>query len=441
MTKLSRILCVAQHFGFGPMAELIALGGALRAEGRGSRLGLALLNNPHLRPLVNGVRGNFDLLPTANVSSPLDALLAHHHHADEAADAVLSCYDSAAVFYGWFVGRPVFFYDGLFWFWKFDPYRHLVPELLSELDVVRKRRDERGLVDVYRRTLAIDYHLTVLLGHQLATWSYARCGHGVKARLAAYPELASKTRIVGAVIDSTVSCVPTDTRDHILVSLSGSLAPLLHFNQNLAFARGALTFALEAREVLDIGLPWFFCCHPQLHDQLAAEGRLARLPSDFTAAPSFDYRSNLDMISRAHALFISPGFSSIQEAAYFQTPVFFLPEQNGGQPAQFTMLRDAGYDTSFNWTVTDVLYGGQPVIGEEDVRALYQGIDAIWSNGLRDARLAVLRRFCVALQDQPQRSRLVKSQRDSASAVFGSFDGAAHIAKHMLDVLISAIPT
>jgi hypothetical protein len=431
MPKFPRLLCIAQQFGFGPMAELIALERAIRADFRGLSLDLTLLNNPHLGPLVKGVHGRFDVSSSVDGYSTLEALFAHH--AGESVDAVLSSYDSAAVFYGWFFGRPVYFYDGLFWFWNFDAYRHMASGLLAELQVVRQRRDERGLIEVYHRALAMNYHLTVLLAHQLATWSYVRGGRGVTARLAAYPELAGKIQAVGAVIDPTVGCAPIDARDHVLVSLSGSLAPLLRFEQNLAFARGALALALEAHEILGIGLKWYFCCHPQIHECLAREGRLINLPSRFLAVSSYDYRTNLDMIARAFALFVSPGFSSIQEAAYFQTPVFFLPEQNGGQPAQFTMLRAAGYDASFNWTVTDVVYNSQLVIGEDDIAALYKGIDAIWSNSMSDARRAALRRFSTTLKDRCQRSNLVNRQREAVLQLFGSFDGAEKTAKHILD--------
>lgn len=428
-----RFLCVAQHFGFGPMAELVALERALRADPRGARLALALLQNRHLGPLVDGVCGRFELLPPTNGASALETLVGST--AGERNDAVLSSYDSAAVFYGWFIGRPVFFYDGLFWFWKFAPYHGLVAGLLSELHGIRERCDRRGLLELYGRALAVDYHLTVLLAHHLATWSYVRSGRGVTARLAAYPEFASHTQVVGAVIDPTVRAAPAEAGRHVLVSLSGSLAPLLGLEQNIAFARGALAFALEAYEILDVRLPWYFCCHPQIYNQLAAEGRLADLPRGFTALPSFDYRKNLDMIAHAHALFISPGFSSIQEAAYFRVPVFFLPEQNGGQPAQFCMLREAGYEASSNWTVTDVLHHGRPAIGEADVDELYRGIDVIWSDRMRGARCAVLRRFREALRDESKRSQLIKSQQGAAAEVFGDFDGAAVVARHILDIV------
>jgi hypothetical protein len=415
------------------MAELIGLERALRQDVRGASARLLLQRNRHLSALQESVQDRFELFGGSEGVLPLESLLNKSSLSD--VDAVLSSYDSAAVFFGWFINRPVFFYDGLFWFWKFDQYRHCVPEHLDSLHRIRERRDARALVDAYRRLIESDYHLTVLVAHHLCTSAYVRNGVGTATRLADYPEFADKIHIVGAVIDPTTDNAPVGERTHVLVSLSGSLAPLLSFDQNLAFARGILTFALEAFETLKIGLPWYFCCHPKLHESLGAEGRLRGLPQGFLVVPSFDYCKNLDMIRRAFALFISPGFSSIQEAAYFRTPVFFIPEQNGGQPAQLLMLREKGYDASCNWTVTDVLCAGRALISEDDVEELYRGIEALWSEQMRPARIASLERFKAVLQDSARRYLLVESQRNAVCDVFGNFDGAKQIVKHILEVI------
>lgn len=372
LKKPLRILCTAQPFGYGPMAELIALERTFRQDVRGLEAQLLLPRDRHLDGLLDGTKERFELLNVPQGSLPLEAFL--DDPSLKEVDAVLSSFDSAAVFYGWYIKRPVFLYDGLFWFWKFDQYRHSLPEYLDTLHRIRERRDAQALANAYSRLLGIDYHLTMLLAHYLSTWAFIRNGFGVATRLAAYPEFSNKTHTVGAVIDPTINGTTAGKKNHVLVSLSGSIAPLLTFEQNLTFAQGALEFALEAFATLNIGLPWYFCCHPKLHEALAVEGRLRGLPRGFSAVPSFNYQKNLDMIRHAFVLFVSPGFSSVQEAAYFRTPVFFLPEQNGGQPAQFLMLREAGYDNSNNWTVTDIIHTGKAVIGEGDVEALYWGL-------------------------------------------------------------------
>ena len=432
MTKPLRVLCSAQPFGYGPIAELIGLERALRQDARGAEAQLLLQHNGHHTALLNEVRDRFALIEVAPGEPSLESLL--NDPALQEVDAVLSSYDSAAVFYGWFINRPTFFYDGLFWFWQFEQYRHCVPEYLDSLRLMRERGDAGTFVETYRRLLETDYHLTVLLAYHLSTMAFVRNGLGVAARLAAYPELAHKTQTVGAVIDPTMNGVHQEERTHVLVSLSGSLAPLLTFEQNLTFARGALMFALEAFATLNIDLPWHFCCHPKLYKALLAEGRFQRLPSRFSVTPSYDYRKNLDMIRRAFALFISPGFSSIQEAANFRTPVFFLPEQNGGQPAQLLMLREAGYDI-FSCTVTDMICGGKASIAEADVEALYRGVESLWSGAMRPARIASLERFRAVLQEDTRHSVLIENQRNAAHKVFGDFAGAERVARRVLDVV------
>jgi hypothetical protein len=427
------LLCSAQHFGYGPLAELLAIERAIRLNPRGRDARLLTHYNPHLRSLLDAAAGRFEFVgePTGD-DSLLDQLLAGGHGT---VDAVVSCYDSAAVFYGWFTRRPVFFYDGLSWFWTWDAHRDRVGDELAVLERIRDRGAVGELTAAYRRLVASDYHLTVLLAYHLATHVFARGGFGVGERFARFPEFAGKTSVVGGVIDPTV--VPHDRgeREHVLVSLSGSLAPLLSFEQNLMFARGALAFALEAFAVCGGRQPWVFCCHPSLFDALVAEGRFERVPAGFTARPSFDYRESLQMIRSARALFASPGFSSIQEAAYFRTPLFFLPEQNGGQPRQFLMFRDGGYEAAFNWTVTDQLHGGQPRIGENDVEELYAGVERLWGDDLRGRRREVLAGFFTALEDEAEVARLVERQEEAARRVFGGFDGAAQVADRVLAAL------
>ena len=244
MAKPLKILCSAQSFGYGPIAELIGLERALRQDARGVGAQLLLQHNGHSTALLNEVRDRFVLLEVAPVEPSLESLFDDPTLIE--VDAVLSSFDSAAVFYGWFINRPVFFYDGLFWYWQFDQYRDYVPEYLHLLHLARESNDVRAFVATYRRLLETDYHLTVLVAYHLSTKAFVRNGCGVSARLTAYPELAHKTQTVGAVIDPTMESLAGDERAHVLVSLSGSLAPLLTFEQNLIFARGALMFALAS---------------------------------------------------------------------------------------------------------------------------------------------------------------------------------------------------
>jgi hypothetical protein len=287
MPKILQILCSAQHFGYGPMAELIGLEQAFRQNARGSHIRLWLQRNRLLESLLKGTEDRFELFDSLDRDLPLKSLVNTSSLAE--VDAVLSSYDSAAVFFGWFFYRPVFFYDGLFWFWKFERYRHCVPEYLDLLNRIRERRDAEALINIYQQLLETDYHLTVLIAYYLCTSAYVRNGVGISTRLSDYPEFADKIHIIGAVVDPTADNRPISERDHILVSLSGSLAPLLSFEQNLVFARGSLKFALEALENFKTSLPWHFCCHPMLYEALEEEKLFCNLPKGFFATPSFHY--------------------------------------------------------------------------------------------------------------------------------------------------------
>jgi tetratricopeptide (TPR) repeat protein len=427
-----RILCSAQHFGYGPMAELVGLGTALRQYQEQKTTELLLLRNPYLTAIVEEEKDHFHLFDGRENALPLESFLENPVFRE--VDAVIASYDSASVFFGWFINCPVFLYDGLFWFWNFEKYQHCISEYLEFLYCIREQKDAQGLINFYQHLLEIDYHLTVLLAYHLCTFAYVRNGVGVSDRLSSHPELAEKIRVVGAVISPTKTHAPVNSqRSHILISLSGSLAPIIDFEQNLLFARGALKFALEAFDVFNLELPWYFCCHPKLYKILQEENDLKKLPKEFFVTPSFDYPKNLDMIRKAYALFISPGFSSIQEAAYFQTPVFFLPEQNGGQPAQLLMLKEAGYDTSHNWTVTEIINERKLTIGENDLLNLYKGVEKLWNQQMSEQRIAFLKHFEAVIKDERRRHSLIESQTTAVCKIFGNFDGAQQVAKHIID--------
>jgi len=141
------------------------------------------------------------------------------------------------------------------------------------------------------------------------------------------------------------------------------------------------------------------------------------------------------MISRASVLFASPGFSSVQEAANFKTPVFFLPEQNGGQPTGFSSLKAAGYPTDLNLTVTDHVNEGRQILGEWDVDDLYRGVAHVFGPGMYDLRRSLLSNLGNILQDCSLYEQLVSEQRSAVTRIIGGFDGAQVIAKDILSSL------
>ncbi|MBU0981307.1 hypothetical protein KKC94_01300 [Patescibacteria group bacterium] len=426
MSESLDILGSAQTFGFGAIAEMAAIEGAFQEEFPDRDLNCYLLDDPKLRVVLDGERNSFRLLePLKERENNLEALLTRD--IPSTIDMVVSSYDTAAVFYGWFQHKPTYYYDGMLWFWDFDSYKEEIPALMEQLKEIKSRKDEQALKEFYQKCLERDFHLTVILAYHLADQVYARNATQVPEKLQSFPEFAKKTQIVGSVIDPRFTSQPKDRQDHVLVSLSGSLAPLISLEQNLTFARGALTYALEGFDILSTKTPWYFSCHPKIHSALSGEN--PKLPEGFNLVPSFPYTQNLDMIRRAHVLIVSPGFSSVQEAACFQTPISFLPEQNGGQPTGFCTLRDAGYPTDTNLTVTHHLYDGEIQIGEYDVDRLYDGISTLWSPEMAGTRRETLQNLDKILTDQTLLSEYVMRQREAVSKIIGGFDGAKKIAQ------------
>jgi len=420
------ILGAAQAFGFGGVSEMCAIEGGFRSDSRSANCTVHMLEQKQFEAVLNGSRQRFQL----HSGGILDAELPK-------VDAVVPSYDTEAVFYGWFNDLPVYFYDGMLWFWDFDKYANIVDEEITKLERIRASADMDALKKTYHEYLENDFHFTVLIAYHLAKKVYARGAGGVNERISAMGELGNKIKVIGAMIDPSVDPnEKSEHGEHVLVTLSGSLAPTLSFDQNMVFARGALAFALEAKEKFEIDIPFVFSCHPKIFAQLKKEGLVDALPSGFIIKPGFPYEKNLEMIRDAYAVFASPGFSSVQEAAHFQTPLFFLPEQNGGQPTGFQTLKNAGYPGEHNLTVTDRLYGGQCDIGDYDTPRLYDGIEQLWSEEMASVRNEVLNEFLKVLSDDKCRATLIEGQRKAVSDMIRGFDGAREMVKDLLDDLL-----
>lgn len=437
MNKPIEILGSAQAFGFGGITELLALESSLRLDPRGKDVIINLVRNPQFDSVINDIRHRFNILTEKNNTDSYVRSL-FNRPALERIDMVLSSYDTAGVFYGWFKNIPVFFYDGMMWFWNLDLYEKKIQYFLDHLRSIKQKNDEFAFINTYEEMAANDYHLTVLLAYYLSNRVYVRDGQNVVQRISRLPNILNKTKIIGAMVDPTYAIYNNLPKEHILVSLSGSLAPTLSYEDNLFFSRGALAFSKEAYDEMSINLPWIFCCHPQLFQSLREEGLFNDLPKNFLVKPSMPYAENLKAISQAYALFISPGFSSVQEAALFGTPVFFLPEQNGGQPTGFSTLTNIQYPTEHNLTVTQHINNGAIQIGEYDVKELYEGISKIWSSEMRSVRQSVIRQFFEVLLNPDSREHLIINQHDAVERLMGGFDGAISTAIDILNYVIGS---
>jgi hypothetical protein len=349
-------------------------------------------------------------------------------------DAVLSSYDSAAAFVGWFHHRPVFLFDGLCWFWEWKNERSCIVEDLTRFQMLRDCGDIIGLRRAYEELCADSYHRTVLIAYHFATQVFPVRGFGTEERLSEYPEFQRKSQLVDAVVNRCVSKRTFIERSHVLFSLSGSIAPIVSLEQNLLFATGALALAIDVHRLFS-DMPIVFLCHPELLHLLKQNVDFAKLPPEIVVRASANYKEAMSLIASARAMFVSPGSTSVQEAAFLETPVFFLPEQNGGQPQQFLHLKNAGYELSTNLTVTHLLFNDKAEIGEYDVDRLYAGIREVWSGGMSSIRTKIIRDFISKIATEKAWSDLVRKQSFAVRSIFGGYDGASQVASAILRTL------
>lgn len=407
-----QILAAAQPFGYGPITELLSI---LRELKKKVKIRPFLIEEKQYSSIIAKSDG-IATLKSKFQNSLLDQI---YYLENNPIDLVLSSYDSSAIFAAYYMGIPAHYYDGMMGYWEFNFTESLIQKTLKKIQILKEKRKKEELASLYQEICSKHYHLSVLIAYYLSSQVYMRTNSLIDEALTKIKLPIEKMKKVGAIISS--SQINTKKK-HVLFSLSGSLAPIIPLKKNIFFAREMLNFALKAYSTLGLDVPWYFSCHPKLYQELKTNN----LPKDFTLSPSFPYEKNKEMIQQAKLVFASPGLSTIQEAAYFETPIFFLPEQNVCQSTGFQSLKKVNYPVEYNnFTLSHHLKEDREDVYEYDIEAFYSKIETL----LQKDPLPILNQFkqtCIPLE------KLAKEQREKFIFFSNGFEGAKEIATEIM---------
>lgn len=436
MPPCERLFLSSQSFGFGPTSELIHIAKGLREDSKFQHSEMTIYNTPEVQAILKDTRLQLKVTMRDDGRDVLGFL--KRYGPEYNFDGIVSSYDAAPIFYGWFHNIPCFFYDGMLSFWNVDSFKAKIGGNLQALKETKESGDEDSMIQLYRYITGKNHHESIFLAYFLATGNFARGGDKPERQLRHFEELLKKTKIIGALVDPDIPYDASLERDHVLVSLSASLVPTVTFEQNLRFAANTLAFVGSTCQTTP-DICWIVSVNPKIFESLRINGFLSRLPVNLVVRESFSTEENLRHIQRAKVLLASPGFSTIHEAAYYRTPVVFLPEQNSGQPVGYTKLKREGYPILPNLTFAENVGGPATVDFDEfSTDALYETTERIYTGAeFKTLRRTVRTTIARLLHDESFNQEVGRNQNEAISRAIGGFRGVQEMVKDIASSCVS----
>jgi hypothetical protein len=274
--------------------------------------------------------------------------------------------------------------------------------------------------------------------HYFASRNYIRNSSVVDAILNKFPELKNKPlHKVGCIIDPKIDLIPNDKDDHFLVSLGGSIAPVISIEQNIYYAKQVLHFINNiAQRPYFNTYPWIVVCHPLIHKALKKEA--IALHKNISIVSSVGMNRFMKMIRSAKAVFVPPGYGTVQEACYSNKPLFLLPEQNAGQPLYLKSLQDHQFPYQYSLTLTQDLNNGKLIYKEFDIDRMYGDMHSlIYESKYKNIRDVKIDAYRTLLKNKQLLHEYTKLQFESMQRMPGGFEGAAVIAQGISEEALS----
>lgn len=431
LSFMKNVYISAQEYGFGPTALMLSTLDALdRKYHIGKRI--SLYGTDNLKILLNG-NNRFQVYEKMSGVGEFELL--NKRKAYKEFPMFVSFFDPAPILYSWFYDKLSLYHDGFFDFWDIESFEGELEGDLNKIREFKLQQNIEGLIRWYNVNIVSKPHKVIFAAHYFANDSYVRNASTLDSTLNRFPELKHKPiKKVACIVDPYLDVtVPALSEDRILVSLGGSLAPVISIEQNVHYARQMLhLIQIMASHQLFERYHWDFVCNPLIHKQLVGKDDLKN--KKITIHSSLGMQHFMDMMKQSAAVITPAGYGTIQEACYCKKPIFLIPEQNSSQPFNMQVLKKYHFPYKNSMSLTYEFNKGKLPYKdkEEDTAKLYRDIDTLLKKRTFpkkfNAKIAVFARL---LQDESKRQHCINQQLQSLYRMPGGFDGAYVIAEGM----------
>ncbi|MBU7595700.1 hypothetical protein [Metabacillus halosaccharovorans] len=309
MKRKIRILCGAEPFAYGPCSKLVTVINYIVKKydceiffrGEGSSLQYALENMPKCTEIKKS--SNLDFLKDSKKGNGYDF--------------IISVMDWKVTTYGYLNNIPIIFIDSLFWVWQWS--RQDVQEVDQMLAVFKEDKNYNHLIEFLK---GLPNHMQIYASHQMSTYSILQQYPGASNRKEI---LNSKVIPVGPIIEERN--IKSLERNKILISFSGTKNPLVNKENIITY----LTFVKKLLEpIINSKNNIIWTINSEYLD-------LAQtiLPGNVRSLTHVEF---LNMLNESIVLIAPVGITTLYEAAKYETPLIFLPEQHDGHIKNYNRL-------------------------------------------------------------------------------------------------------
>lgn len=435
--KKIKILAAAQFFGFGPTSSLFMIVDTLQKQ-YPDHFEITILSNPHVETLRDEIKDcpstkiiAFD--QTQPFFDQLDQLVDK-----EQFDLILSSYEASVIYYGWYKNIKTVHFDGLYQFWEIDDIRLNAQKYHSELSTIKHSQDISALEEWYFNLIKTVPHSLFFGCHAYATLNLVQKNNGVSKRIAESKIFHSKpTVLVSNIIKSVHDTpVPFSSRKDFLVMIGGSLNPIIPLKDNCKYALWCIKLIAHISRFLSGSQDRFtILLHPEVYNNLPSIPEHEQIEIR-KAIPQQQY---FKLLRQAKGSFLPPSNLSAPESLYFHTPVFFIPEQNGGQPPLYSSFIKYGFPRGYDYTITGNLHDGNVVYGEHDHEEMYRAIERYITELTSNNTDRVAQNIQGVLENESSYNQLVTDQYNAVESLQGDFTGTNQIVDYIYSVATSEV--
>ncbi|MEH7048621.1 hypothetical protein [Bacillus pseudomycoides] len=419
-----KILVVGQSFGFGPAAEVLNVIHYLEniVPKEQQELEFSYWCNPAMLNL-----NDKSLLD----NNPDESFFQYSMRKKEILDIdlVISSYDPEAVIWSWWNDIPVIYYNGIASLCEMNvPNISLINNLLVDFKELKEENNVDTLLKLLDKISIENFHILVVAAMKLASEMFVRNGPNLKMN-GHYP---TNTKVISTLIPMIQN--PPKTlhleKPFIYISMSGSIAPVIPFEKNMQFVESALKFFIDLARKPEFSLYNFvFSCNQKIYDNLDKRG----LPINFHLLGALKPSESAWMLKNSKIIMASPGYTTIHEAAFFKTPLFFIPEQNGSQPISYYLLKQNGYPCQ-----PSLVTLGETILAREfneEIENLYEEALKLFKFENQKLTNQFINEVHYYLQNEDLLTQRGIIQHTTIKEIFGGYNGTKDLANGIMSFL------
>jgi len=297
------ILIGAQFWAYGPAGKACAIAHELKKTGVNVSFAGTQTSYQMCRD-----SGHFD--ETFKVDNP------YEYEKINKFDGVVSVMDPYLALYAHKNNMPLVYADSMSWFWRWNSFNN---EATTWIDKIK----EMSFVEGCDLISSLEPDQRQLLAHLLSDEIYTQ---GPPQTIL---QTKFKVKNAGAIID--LSYIQKQTRDTVLISLSGSISPATNLESTLMYVEMIFDLLSDKLQKWPHASRFVLTGNPTVIDAIQKH-------PDFIELKALNHPEFLTELNRALAVLIPCGFTTIYESLAYGAPVALLPENHNGHVYEYLTI-------------------------------------------------------------------------------------------------------